>query len=179
MRAIVSRPEGTDMTLIQAGPHVGRPAGPGRLPNAPIRIRVVGSARAIPARCDSRGTSRPPGAPLRYSGTGVGMSIAAHGRRPVTVATTVGLALIAAAITLWLGLVGQFGEMAGGSTDSAVRVPEKLAVVRVEAGESIQDVATRVAPGAPVRQVSDRIRELNALNSTTLAAGQTLIAPVG
>jgi hypothetical protein len=51
--------------------------------------------------------------------------------------------------------------------------------VRVEAGESIQDVAQRVAPDAPARQVVERIRELNDLNSPTLAAGQTLIAPVG
>jgi hypothetical protein len=36
-----------------------------------------------------------------------------------------------------------------------------------------------VAPDAPARQVADRIRELNDLNSSTLAAGQTLIAPVG
>jgi hypothetical protein len=36
-----------------------------------------------------------------------------------------------------------------------------------------------VAPEAPVRQVAQRIRELNDLNSTALVAGQTLIAPVG
>ena len=40
-------------------------------------------------------------------------------------------------------------------------VPDRLAVVRVEAGESLQDVAARVAPDAPARQVADRIRELN------------------
>jgi predicted Zn-dependent protease len=58
-------------------------------------------------------------------------------------------------------------------------VPDRLAVVRVEPGESLQDVAHRVAPDAPARQVADRIRELNDLNSPALAAGQTLIAPVG
>jgi hypothetical protein len=36
-----------------------------------------------------------------------------------------------------------------------------------------------VAPGAPVAKVAERIRELNDLNSPALAAGQTLIAPVG
>ena len=49
----------------------------------------------------------------------------------------------------------------------------------VEAGESLQDVAHRVAPDAPTRQVVERIRELNDLNSPAVAAGQTLIAPVG
>jgi hypothetical protein len=108
------------------------------------------------------------------------MSTAPHRRRPVTVATTVGLALLAGVITFWLGLVANIGSVLNGdAADSPARVPDRLAVVRVESGESLQDVAARVAPGAPARQVVERIRELNALDSTTLAAGQTLIAPVG
>jgi LysM domain len=126
------------------------------------------------------GPSRPAGAPMRHSGTGVAMSVVPHRRRPVALATTVGLALLAGIITLWLGLVANFGQMVNGdSGGSAARVPDRLAVVRVEAGESLQDVAHRVAPDAPARQVAERIRELNDLNSPTLAAGQTLIAPVG
>ena len=82
--------------------------------------------------------------------------------------------------TLWLGLVAHFGQMANGdSASSAAHVPDSLAVVRVEPGESIQDVAARVAPDAPATQVVQRIRELNDLGSPTLVAGQTLIAPVG
>ena len=124
--------------------------------------------------------ARPGGAPMRYHGTGVAMSVAPHRKRPVTLATTVGLALLAGIITLWLGLVANIGQIANGdSGGSAARVPDRLAVVRVEAGESLQDVAHRVAPDAPARQVAQRIRELNDLNSPTLAAGQTLIAPVG
>jgi LysM domain len=124
--------------------------------------------------------SRPTGAPMRYYGTGVAMSAAPHRKRPVTLATTVGLALLAGIITLWLGLVANLGQMVNGdSGGSAAPVPDRLAVVRVEAGESLQDVAHRVAPDAPARQVADRIRELNGLNSPSLAAGQTLIAPVG
>jgi hypothetical protein len=126
------------------------------------------------------GTSRPAGAPMRYCGTGVAMSVAPHRKRPVTMLTTVGLALLAGVITLWLGLVANLGQMANGdSGGSAAPVPDRLAVVRVETGESLQDVAHRVAPDAPARQVADRIRELNDLNSPALAAGQTLIAPVG
>jgi LysM domain-containing protein len=93
--------------------------------------------------------------------------------------TTVGLALLAGVITLWLGLVANLGQMANGDSGGSAPVPDRLAVVRVETGESLQDVAHRVAPDAPARQVADRIRELNDLNSPTLAAGQTLIAPVG
>src|SRR3954470_7721794 len=49
-------------------------------------------------------SSRPAGAPLRYHGTGVLMSRASHRRKPITPLTTVLLALVAAGITVWLGL---------------------------------------------------------------------------
>jgi hypothetical protein len=108
------------------------------------------------------------------------MSVAPHRRRPVPLATTLGLALVAGLITLWLGLVANVGQQVNReSPGSAAQVPDRLAVVRVEPGESLQDVAARVAPDAPARQVADRIRDLNALNSPALVAGQTLIAPVG
>lgn len=64
--------------------------------------------------------SRPAGAPTRYYGTGVAISVAPHRRRAVTWATTVGLALAAGAITLWLGLVANVGQaLNGDSTNSA------------------------------------------------------------
>ncbi|WP_025735491.1 LysM peptidoglycan-binding domain-containing protein [Mycobacterium genavense] len=122
--------------------------------------------------------ARPAGAPMRYRGTGVSMSDAPHGRRPVRLRTTVGLALMAGMITLWLGLVADLGQIANGDA-AAAPVPDRLSVVQVEPGESLQDVAHRVAPEAPARQGADRIRELNNLDSPALAAGQTLIAPVG
>ncbi len=163
------------MTLIHVVPrtrHVRRP----------INGAVQGPRGGRAGLAESRrpGPSRPAGAPPRYHGCGVAMSIAPHRRRPVTLATTVGLALLAAVITLWLGLVAHFGQMINGDPAGAsARVPDRLAVVRVEVGESVQDVAARVAPDAPVRQVAERIRELNDLDSPTLVAGQTLIAPVG
>ena len=135
--------------------------------------------RDMLARSRRPDPSRPAGAPARYRGSGVAMSVAPHRRRPVTLATTVGLALLAGMITLWLGVVAHFGQMANDDSGSAAHVPDRLGVVRVEAGESLRDVAARVAPDAPVRQVTERIRELNALSSPTLVAGQTLIAPVG
>ncbi len=121
---------------------------------------------------------RPGGAPLHYRGPGVVMSRASHRRRPITPATTVGLALLAALITVWLGVVAQFGGVVG-TTGSSTPVPDTLAVVQVQTGETLQQVAHRVAPDAPVAHVIDRIRELNQLESASLDAGQTLIAPVG
>lgn len=120
--------------------------------------------------------TRPAGASVRYRGTGVLMSRASHRRRPITPATTVLLALVAAGITVWLGFVAQLGGVVG---TSPAAVPDRLAVIQVQTGENLHQVAQRVAPDAPVAQVADRIRELNQLDSVALETGQTLIAPVG
>jgi LysM domain len=146
----------------------------------PVNGPVQGLRRDGVSRSRRPGPARPPGAPPRYRGTGVAMSVAPHGRRPVRLVTTLGLALVAGIITLWLGLVANIGEaLNGGSAGAAAHVPDRLAVVRVEPGESLQDVAHRVAPDSSARQVADRIRELNDLSSPSVVAGQTLIAPVG
>ncbi|HKV20636.1 MAG TPA: LysM peptidoglycan-binding domain-containing protein, partial [Mycobacterium sp.] len=134
------------------------------------------AARRVHRQTQNR--RRPAGAPMRYHGPGVVMSRASHRRRPITPATTVGLALIAAAITVWLGVVAQFGGVVGNASTSSP-VPDTLSVVQVQAGETLAHVAHRVAPDAPVAHVVDRIRELNRLESASLDAGQTLIAPVG
>lgn len=112
---------------------------------------------------------------MRYRGTGVLMSRASHRPRPISPVTTVLLALTAAGITVWLGLVAHLG----GAAESAAEVPNRLAVIQVQAGETLQHVAQRVAPDAPAGEVVERIRELNQLESVALDAGQTLIAPVG
>jgi len=139
-----------------------------------LRPVVRPGARPAEARRRPR-AARPNMAPMRYRGTGVLMSRASHRRRPITPATTVLLALIAAGITVWLGLVAQLGGVTGGQAP----VPARLAVVQVQTGETLQQVAHRVAPDSPVGQVAQRIQELNQLDSVALEAGQTLIAPIG
>lgn len=144
-----------------------------RGPGTPGRARPI---RTSPVRL---ARPRPGGAPLRHRGTGVMMSRTPHRPQPVkaiTPATTVVLALIAAAITVWLGLVAQFGAAAAGG---GAAVPEQLGVVRVQSGENLAHLAARVAPDAPAGEVIARIRELNSLDSVALDAGQTLIAPLG
>jgi len=113
---------------------------------------------------------------VRYRGTGVLRSRVSHRQRPITPATTVALALLAALITVWLGLVTQFAGVVGGAT---LPVPGELAVVTVQAGETLHQLAARVAPEAPTGDVIERIRELNELDSGALDSGRTLIAPVG
>lgn len=175
------------MTISYAGPqrtwHTHRLVN--GLPTRPVAGPVAepSAYRVRPDRSTRPGPSRPRATPMRYHGTGVAMSTATHRRRPVTVTTTVGLALLAGVITLWLGLMANFGSVINGdaadASADAARVPSALAVVRVEPGESLQQLAARVAPGAPVRDVVERIRDLNALDSNAVAAGQTLIAPIG
>lgn len=130
-------------------------------------IRPAGARRRPPSR-------RPGGAPMRYRNSGVLVSRAPRRRRPITPVTTVLLAMVAAGITVWLGLVAQFGGVVGESAP----VPDRLAVVQVQTGETLQQVAGRVAPDAPVGSVVDRIRELNQLDTVAIHAGQTLIAPI-
>ncbi|MBI2699374.1 MAG: LysM peptidoglycan-binding domain-containing protein [Mycobacterium sp.] len=168
------------MTISYAGPQ--RTWNAQRLVNRPANRSIDESPahRAGQLRSSRPGPTRPAGAPLRYHGTGVAMSTASHRRRPVSALTTVGLALLAGVITLWLGLMANFGSVVNDEpADASAKVPAALAVVRVEPGESLQQLATRVAPGAPVHDVVERIRNLNALDSNSVSAGQTLIAPIG
>lgn len=153
------------MTVIDTTPRTRRPA-------------TLTDRRRMPAH-------RPGREPVRYVRTGVAMSRAPHGRppvaaRPITPAATVALALVAAAITVWLGLVAHFGAaVTGGDARTGNAVPERLGVVQVHAGESLRQLAARVAPDAPAGAVAERIRELNRLDSANLDAGQTLITPIG
>jgi hypothetical protein len=117
---------------------------------------------------------RPAGAALGYRRPAVLMSRASHRPRPVTPVTTVILALIASAITVWLGLVANLG----GPAETPQPVPGQLAVVQVQMGESLPQLARRVNPDAPVAAVVDQIRDLNELDSAAVDAGRTLIAPV-
>lgn len=135
----------------------------------PLPRDVVVRRRRVPS------SRRPGGAPLGHRGTGVLMSRASHRRRPITPAATVLLALLAGAITLWLGLVAQLG----GPTEEPVQLPTRLSVVYVQDGETLQHIAHRVAPDAPAGQIVERIRELNKLETGTVQSGQTLIAPIG
>ncbi|WP_236147519.1 LysM peptidoglycan-binding domain-containing protein [Mycolicibacterium sp. CH28] len=155
-----------DRQVFASSPAHRRTAGK---PVAPVRRRPAG------ARVYRPHPSRPAGAALHYRGTGVAFSRAPHTRRPVSTAVTVGLAGLAALITVWLGMLGHFS----GGAVATEQAPDQLAVVQVQAGETLQELAGRVAPDAPAGQVMQRIRDLNKLDSASLDAGQTLIAPVG
>jgi LysM domain len=155
--------EGANMTVIEAG-------------RRPVRTSVYrGNDGVLRHRPRHAVRVRPPGAALAYRGAGVRLSRAPHRPRPVSVSVTIGLAALAALVTVWLVALAQ-----SRSTDAAsTSVPEQIGVVQVQPGENLQRLAARVAPDAPVGSVVERIRELNELDSAALDVGQTLIAPVG
>ncbi|MEV0669811.1 LysM peptidoglycan-binding domain-containing protein [Mycobacterium sp. NPDC050441] len=183
-------PKGSQMAIIDI-PADSRSRAVRAVPQSPPqRVRTRGGAGTRGTATFGTGTARPvrrvrpvqrpaPDRPaagaVRYRGTGVLMSRASHRSRPITPATTVLLALVAAGITVWLGLVAQFGGVMG--TESPE--PAELAVVQVKSGETLQQVARRVAPDAPVARVVEQIRDLNQLESAAVDPGQTLLAPVG
>jgi len=85
----------------------------------------------------------------------------------------------------WVSVVAvgaaMFGAVVGIgllSSAGAGGVPEQTSVVRVQPGESLWDVASRVAPDAVIGEVVARIQELNSL-SEPLRPGQALTVPVG
>lgn len=161
------------MTIIT---HAAHPRTVQRAPG-PAAPRVIRPPhRPAPARRVSTrpGPTRPAGAGIRYDRPRVTVSRAAHRPKAVSVAVTAAVAAAAALITLWLGSIAAAGGVSGATSP----VPDRLAVVKVEAGESLQQVAARVAPAAPAAMMVDRIKELNGLDDGVPIAGQTLIAPV-
>src|SRR6201994_7159 len=93
-------------------------------PNAPTRVRPI-QVRPPARRGGHRGPQpcRPVVAPPRYRGTGVLMSTASHRPRPITPATTVALALVAAGITVWLRFLAPFcGMFASGPGKGGISV---------------------------------------------------------
>ncbi|WP_018179865.1 LysM peptidoglycan-binding domain-containing protein [Jongsikchunia kroppenstedtii] len=91
-------------------------------------------------------------------------------RRAWAVGILVGLGL---AITVFVvGLVGN------GIEQATLPASAQTEVVHVKPGETIGDVAQRVAPTMPSSVVIDKILDLNDLPNAQLMAGQPLLAPV-
>jgi hypothetical protein len=85
----------------------------------------------------------------------------------VVVAAAVTLAVIAG-----LSWIGQ-------GTSPGPSVPGRTVVVQVGAGETVWDVAQRVAPRFDERAVVERIRQLNGLAGSAVEPGQQLRVPDG
>lgn len=81
---------------------------------------------------------------------------------------------LAAAAAVTLAVVGGVSWM--GQATSPV-VPAETALTRVGAGETVWDVAQRVAPKSDQRAVVERIRQLNGMADSAIQPGQQLQVP--
>ncbi|MDQ3404851.1 MAG: LysM peptidoglycan-binding domain-containing protein [Actinomycetota bacterium] len=92
-------------------------------------------------------------------------------RSPIPVAVLLGVAVIVALVVYGLGAFA-------GSMVARPDVPETTTVVRVAQGETLSELATRMAPDSDVSAVVAKIRELNGLSNATVRVGQALTVPV-
>jgi nucleoid-associated protein YgaU len=132
----------------------------GRVGHVPVRRSAVpGSARP-----EERRRRADESAPARR-GARRGVRLT---RRARLLAAVLTLAL-GVAIGSWLGplLAGQDGDLRLAGVESVV----------VQPGDTLWSIASDVAGTADVRQVVDRIQELNGLHGTVLVPGQVLELP--
>ncbi len=85
-------------------------------------------------------------------------------------AMVVGIGL---AVVMWAMVVGGFVF-----ADSAAPAVSGTAVVHVRGGESLGELATRVAPEQSTASVVATIKELNHMSGSGLTVGQPLLAPI-
>ncbi|MFJ1456793.1 LysM peptidoglycan-binding domain-containing protein [Nocardia sp. N2S4-5] len=144
-----------------------------RLPSVPTRSWPAEPARPDP---DLRrpGGDRPRAAVVRYERPRTELSRGPHPfdrveRARLGFATLAVTALVSAAVVC--GLIGVAHLRASASAG------ESTQVVQVAAGESLSEVAARVAPDVPVRDTVRKIVELNGLRGSEVSAGRTLIVP--
>lgn len=83
---------------------------------------------------------------------------------------------LAVAATVTLVVVGGL-EWIGQTPDTVV--PAQTVLVQVGAGETVWDVAQRVAPKSDQRAVVERIRQLNGMAGSAVQPGQQLEVPDG
>lgn len=129
-------------------------------------------AEVIPIQRSRRAPHRV-GPPTRHRAASA-PRVLASGRCAPRAARMSWVAAVAVGAAMFGAVVG-IGMLANAGAGS---VPEETSVVRVMPGESLWDVAERVAPDAVVGEVVARIQELNSL-SEPLRPGQALTVPVG
>ena len=88
-----------------------------------------------------------------------------------------GRGLVATAVVAFLSVCGLV--LLGGQAQPGEPVPEATTVVVVGAGETIWQVARRLAPESQPGAVVQRIRELNQLPGSAVQPGQPLQVPDG
>lgn len=155
---------------VAGGAWAGAPARPGAAARTvaprPGSASAGSTARAAAAR---PGASRRRGGTSGYRHACESATPPAGVRLPRWARLTLTLTVVFTA--LWLG-----AQWVGGGSVAPATTP--VSTVTVQPGESVWQIATRVAPGADTRQVVQQIRELNDLGSgSALVPGVQLTVP--
>ncbi|MGB2951376.1 LysM peptidoglycan-binding domain-containing protein [Rhodococcus sp. BGS-1C] len=93
-------------------------------------------------------------------------------RSPQTLSWTATVLGVLATAVVLLAFVA-VANLRAGSIESAPQV----GVAVVQQGETLSDVAQRIAPGVPVQDVVDSMLELNGLAGASVSQGQQLVIP--
>ena len=73
--------------------------------------------------------------------------------------------------------IGVFVTAAGSVATQQPGTPEPTKIVQVGTGDTLWDIAASLADDGDVRAVMEEIKQLNALDSGVLQAGQRLVVP--
>ena len=90
-------------------------------------------------------------------------------RRAWAGAAVVGIGLMM--LVLFLMFFGRVVESGAAPANTGT------AVVHVQSGESLGDIASRIAPEMPTEAVVEKIMDLNAMSNSALSPGQPLVTP--
>jgi Tfp pilus assembly protein FimV len=73
--------------------------------------------------------------------------------------------------------IGVFVTAAGSVATQRPGTAEPTRIVQVGSGDTLWDIASQLADDGQVRPMMEEIKQLNALDSTDLQAGQRLVVP--
>lgn len=132
-------------------------------------VDLAGSVASPPRRVRVRGDVGPP---TRRRVAGAPRVVVRTVCRPRQRVSALSLLTVGAAVCL--AVVG-LGLLAGAS--GSADVPARVEVVRVLPGESLSDVAARMAPSSDLGAVIERIQELNSGVADGVRPGQPLRVP--
>ena len=88
------------------------------------------------------------------------------------------IALVALSSLFLLMVVLLSGRLSADAGTSLADQGRATGIVVVQAGENLWQIAKAIAPGTDPRETVTLIRELNALDSSTVVAGQSILVPV-
>lgn len=140
------------------------------LVRAPRSTVAEGCVRTVPRR-------RPAGRLTQYGAVPTGLPTLSPSSMPSRSRVRARRALAAACvIVVAAGVAFGLVSLAGGGSAS---VPGSTGVTQVRHGETLSELASRVAPAGQRAEVVQRIVALNQLSGVSVRAGQALVVPLG